>query len=49
MCSDDCGSCTVQVRLTLSCAHTIEGDCGKLRREIKAQQGKCPQCLKIKK
>ncbi|CAO3615021.1 unnamed protein product [Cunninghamella blakesleeana] len=49
MCSVDCGSCIVQVRLTLSCGHSIEGDCGKLRREIKAQQGKCPKCSSNRK
>ncbi|KAI8335061.1 P-loop containing nucleoside triphosphate hydrolase protein [Chlamydoabsidia padenii] len=43
-CSNDCGSCIMQVRLQLPCGHLVEGDCGKLRREIKAQGGKCRNC-----
>ncbi|CAO3588692.1 unnamed protein product [Absidia cylindrospora] len=44
-CSSDCGSCITQVRLQLPCGHHVQGDCGKLRRELKAQGGKCRACM----
>ncbi|KAI8077729.1 RNA helicase [Halteromyces radiatus] len=47
LCSQDCGSCITPIHRKLQCGHTIQGDCYKIRREIKANGGKCSDCSRL--
>ncbi|KAI8072336.1 P-loop containing nucleoside triphosphate hydrolase protein [Gongronella butleri] len=47
-CSLDCGTCTMEVTLTLACRHTVSGACGKIRREARSRNGQCTRCYMAK-